>query len=186
MLERTRVTAYISAAALAAALAGCSSNNNSPTTPTPTPLPTPTAGVIVSQITGGALPAGVVAWVPFTTTEAGSLDATVDWTLASDDIDVYLTQGSCDVNTFGTTACPVLGYSESTTAKPEQAHVASAAAGTYTIFVNNLGPNDESVSYQVVLTSSATGAAPPVASSRASVVTPFQLKGRPRAGIQLK
>jgi hypothetical protein len=186
MTRLRRVPTYLSAVALTGSLAACGGGSSPTAAPTPTPTPTPPPPQVVSQVTGGSLPAGFIAWVVFTTARAGALDATVDWTFATNDLDVYLAQGSCDNNTIATTACPILGFSESTTAKPETAHVASAPAGTYTIFVNNLGPGDETVSYQVVLTPSATGTAPLTASSRSGEAVPFQLKGRPRGGIELK
>lgn len=180
------LAAYLSAAALAASLAACGGSSKSPAAPPPTPPPTPPPPRVVSQVTGASLPAGFVGWAVFTTTLAGALDATVDWTFATNDIDVYLTQGSCDFDTFNTAQCPVLGFSESTTAKPEMAHVASAAAGTYTVFVANVGPTDETLSYQVVLTPSATGTAPPSVSSRARDGASVQLKLRPRGWVELK
>jgi hypothetical protein len=176
MTTMRRVTAWLSAAALAVVL-GCCGGSSTPTTPTatptPTPAPTPTPTplpantIVVIHGSGASAPAGYIAWVPFTIGIAGDLDVTVDWVYATDDIDIYLTQGSCDSTTINTTACPILTYSESTTAKPEVLHLANAAPGTYTLFVNNLGPLDEAVSYQVLLTKSATGATNPTASSRA-------------------
>lgn len=124
--------------------------------------------------------------MPFTTTLAGSLEATVDWTFATNDIDVYLTQGSCDADTIGNAQCPILAFSESTTAKPEKIRVASAAAGTYILFVANVGPGDETISLQVVLTPTATGATPLSASSRTPEGLSFRPKFRPRGSVELR
>jgi hypothetical protein len=186
MTKLSRLATYPSAVALAAALAACGGSSKTPSAPPPTPPPTPPPPIVVSSVTGGSLPAGFVGWVAFTTASAGALDATADWTFAANDVDIYLAQGSCDNTTVFTTSCPVLAFSESPTAKPETAHVASAPAGTYTIFVFNAGPGDESVSYQVVLTPSATGAAPLTAASRASESLSHQFKTRPRGAIELK
>jgi hypothetical protein len=43
-------------------------------------------------------------------------------------------------------------------AKPRKISVTGAAAGTYTLIVGNAGPNDEAISYQVVLAPSASAA----------------------------
>jgi hypothetical protein len=55
---------------------------------------------------------------------------------------------------FAAQQCTVLGVTVSETAKPEKVNVSSAAAGTYTLFIENVGPGDESLSFQVVLTPS--------------------------------
>jgi len=186
MTKLRRFTPYLSAVALKTSLAGCGGSSNTPSTPTPTPTPTPPPPQVVSQITGAALPAGFFGGLPFTTTRAGALDATVDWTFTTNNVDVYIGQGSCDENTFATATCPVLAFSESPTAKPERVHLANAAAGTYTTVVANFGPTDESISFQVVLTPSATGAVPPTASSRTSEGLPLRLKTSPRGWVELK
>jgi hypothetical protein len=107
--------------------------------------------VIVAERTGVALPNGFIAWLPFPTSRAGRLDATVDWTLATNNLDVYLVRGECNYDQLAAGQCEVLVASESPTAKPETVRYESPAASTYTIFVNNLGPGEESVSFQVVL-----------------------------------
>jgi hypothetical protein len=107
--------------------------------------------VIVAQRTGVELRNGFIAWLPFPTSRAGRLDATVDWTLATNNLDVYLVKGECNYDQLAAGQCEVLTTSESRTAKPETLRYDSAAAATYTIFINNLGPGDESVSFQVVL-----------------------------------
>jgi hypothetical protein len=108
---------------------------------------------------GEPFEAEMIKWLPFNTTQRGALEATVDWTFASNDVDVYLVQGQCDFDRLVALQCPVLAFSESTTAKPERARVADAAAGAYTIFIANIGPGEESVSFQVVLTPSGSASA---------------------------
>jgi len=182
MLTRTRIP-RLAGVALAASLAACGGGTTDPTPiPTPTPAPTPKPPYVVSQLTAVTLEAEYVGWLPFTTTERGALDVTVDWTYAANDLDVYLGQGSCDGDSFDTPQCPLVAYSESSTAKPEKVHFDNAVAGTYTIFVGNAGPGDEAVSFQVVLTPSATAAA----STRAVRGVNVQPRIRPRGFVELK
>jgi hypothetical protein len=185
MTRLRRVPTFLSAAALTTALAGCGGSSTTPT-PTSTPTPTPPPPQVVFQVTGFSVPAGFAAGGSFTTSRAGALDATVDWTFATNDIDVFIGQGSCDENTFGTSQCPILAAAQSATAKPETIHLASAAAGTYTIVVANFGATDESASLQVVLTASATGIAPVTATRRSGEAASVQLKQPPRGWVELR
>jgi hypothetical protein len=82
--------------------------------------------------------------------------------------------------------CTVLVFSVSTTAKPERIRTGNAAAGTYTLFIENTGPGDESLSFQVVLTPSAAGAAPPSASSRGGRAVPLGQKRPSRGAVDLR
>jgi len=94
----------------------------------------------------------VFAFVPFTTSAQGTLDATVDWTLASNDIDLHLERGDCNCALVQTGACQDLASAESTTAKPEKLTVSAFSAGSYTLVVVNAGLGRESASYEVGLT----------------------------------
>jgi hypothetical protein len=91
-------------------------------------------------------------FVPFTTPALGTLDATVDWTVASNDIDVYLERGECTCAMALADACQDVASSESTTAKPEKLTVTNLSAGSYTLVIGNAGPGRESSSYEVGLT----------------------------------
>lgn len=144
--------------ALVAMLAACGGDKvTAPSPPAPTPPPPP-APVVVSQ-GSGSLEAGFLARIlPFTTTRAGTLDVTVDWTFASNDVDALITRGDCSFDQLMAMQCPILAFAVSTSAKPEKLTVSGAAAGTYTLFIENAGPTDESVAWQVVLTPSASSA----------------------------
>jgi hypothetical protein len=172
------------------ALAGCGGGGGGGSTapnpvPTPTPAPTPQ---VVSQGTGLALEANAVGWTTFTTTRAGALDVTVDWTYATNDVDVLIAKGTCDADQLEANQCAILTYSISTTAKPEKAHADSADAGAYTLFVENTGDRDDAVSFQVVLTPRATGDAGPQASSRrpAAEANPLGHKAPIRGRAELR
>jgi hypothetical protein len=136
---------------------GCGGSSGGPS-PIPTPVPTPTPPVVVSQ-GGGPIEAGFIVMAqPIVTTAAGRLDVTVDWTFASNDIDVLIARGACSFDQFDNGQCNIAAFSISTTAKPERISVSGAAAGLYTLFVENFGPGDDSASYQVVLSPGASSA----------------------------
>jgi hypothetical protein len=122
----------------------------------------------------------------FTTTRTGNLEATVDWTFPANDIDVLLTRGDCSFEQAEAGQCTVLVFSLSTTAKPEKIRTDGAAAGAYTLFVENSGPGDESVSFQVVLTPTTAAALPPSASSRAEQAMPLGHKRPPQGHVELR
>jgi hypothetical protein len=168
-------------------LSGCGGGSDTPTapkvTPTPTPLPPPQ---VVAQGTGLSLESEFVGRVPITTTRAGSLKATVDWTFATNDIDVALVRSNCTFDQFTAAQCQILSISASATAKPEVIQADGAAAGDYTLFIENTGPADETLSFQVVLTPSATASAPPSASTRAGGPGSLGLKRQPRGSIDLR
>jgi hypothetical protein len=102
----------------------------------------------------GSLEVDFIGRVPFTSSLPGRLDATVDWTFATNDVDAYLARGVCTFDQFFADECDLISLAQSATAKPERLSVASATLGSYTLFVDNLGPGDESLSWQVVLTPS--------------------------------
>ena len=177
-----RIVLGLAGGTLAVSLAACGGGSSSPTTQsTPRPTPTPPPPVVVAQ-GGGTLPAEFVTLRAFTTTVAGSLTATVDWTLVTNDMDIYLVSGTCTFDQFFAQQCPVLALSESSTAKPEQVTVAQAPAGSYTLFAYNVGPGDESWSFQVVLTPGASARA----ASEAGAIVFRGLKKQPRGVVELR
>jgi hypothetical protein len=132
------------------ATAACGSSK-SPTAPAPIPAP------VTSKIIEGAdtVPSLFILYVPFTTTATGTIAATVNWGVPANDIDVYLARGNhpCSVDQFNARTCTFLGFSESTSAKPETVSVPNLAAGEYTLYVFNTGDADDTISYEVTLTS---------------------------------
>src|SRR5688572_12660501 len=88
-------------------LPGCGSNTPTPVaSPTPTPPPPVTQSIVASG--GGSLPLLVLAPTPFTTGAAGTLDVTVDWTFATNNVDIYLARGGCSFDQFVTNQCNVV------------------------------------------------------------------------------
>jgi hypothetical protein len=148
------------------ALFGVSCGGNTPVNVTPpTTLPPPPAPPRV--VSEGAQPLEVefIGRTQFNITLAGRLDATVDWTFATNDLDVWLVRGDCSFEQFFDGGCTVLASSESATAKPERITAANAAPGLHSMFIGNAGPDDESLSWQVVLTPSGAASGPAGASS---------------------
>jgi hypothetical protein len=187
MSRGRRLCAYLSGAALAASLAACGGGGGGggPTTPTATPVPTPTPPVVVAS-GGGQVPGADLGRVAFTTTRTGNLEVTVDWTFATNDVDVALVRGDCSFDQFLGQQCTILAFSLSETAKPERIRSDNAAAGTYTLFIENVGPGAESVSFQVVLTPTTASAAPPSASSRGVQAMPLGQKRPLQGSVELR
>jgi len=143
-------------------LADCGGSNSS-TGPSPTPAPTPVTNVIFSG--GEAIASKFILYYPFTTTATGTIGVLVDWTFATNDVDIYLARGTvpCSLEQFNNRQCTWLGSAESTTAKPERLSVPNLAAGPYTLYIVNFGNTQESMSFQITLTSlpGATAASTP-------------------------
>jgi hypothetical protein len=135
----------------------------------------------VSQGVGLALESGFVGWVPFETSRSGNLEATVDWTFPETDIDVALVNAPCSFEQFVGAQCTFIAASASTTAKPEVVS-GSAPAGNYLLFIINAGARDETLSFQVVLTPSATASA----SRDSGPAAAWPQKGQPRGFVELQ
>jgi hypothetical protein len=159
----------------------CGGGSDTPNTPTPvtTPPPPPPAPTVVRQ-GAGPIPAETVGFVDFTTTLPGRLDVTVDWTFATNDVDIFIVRGSCTDDQLRNDTCPFLAMATSETAKPERLSVPNAAAGLYTLYVANFGSSDESVAFQAVLTPNASNLS---AAQSASTAARVELKG-PVLGIR--
>ena len=140
-------------------------------TPTPTPTPTPGGTNVIGQ-GSSALPPLTLLFVPFSATAAGTIGVSIDWTFASNDIDIFLAAGTnpCSVDQFSNQTCQFLGSAESATTKPETVSVPNLAAGPYTLYVVNWGDTDDSVGYQVTLTSPSGASASAVPSTSAGGV----------------
>jgi hypothetical protein len=140
-------------------LQGCGDKCNNPTDPGcgPSPTPTPSPAPVTRVISQGNGPIGgrTVSPVVFTTTASGTVGIEVNWTFATNDVDIFLARGSepCTLETFNNRTCGFIATEESNTMKPEKLSVAGLAAGTYTLYIANFGDTDESVAYQVTLTS---------------------------------
>lgn len=188
-MVRTRSLALRSFGALiSSALVACGGGSGPSTpTPTPTPVSTPPPPVLVLQDSGVELKSGYTARGLFTTTRAGALDVTVDWTYSTSDLDTAITRGECSFEQLEANQCTLLAWSVSETAKPEKMHVDSAEAGTYSLFIENTSGVDERFSAEVVLTPRATGGGGVSASSRGQGdQNPLGRKAPARGRIELR
>jgi hypothetical protein len=147
-------------ATIAVGLSGCGGDKVvNPTAPTPTPTPAAVTRVVSQG--SGPLGSVTVAPVVFITTASGAIGIEVNWTFATNDVDIFLARGSepCTLDTFNNRSCGFIATEESASMKPEKLTVPSLAAGTYTLYVANHGDTDESVAYQVTLTSASASSA---------------------------
>ena len=142
-----------------AGLSGCGGSSGGSTAPTAvaTPTPAPTPAPPVALLTGTfTLQNGFVGFFrTVTVPSTGLLEMTVDWTLASNDLDIALVRGACTVAMYEADTCDYVGFSVSETAKPEILRV-NVTAGTYTPMVDSYGPGDESGAVQIVFTAGAS------------------------------
>lgn len=94
-----------------------------------------------------------VAFVEVTVDAASVLTASADWTLASNDIDIYVTRRSCVAWNVVDLAgrCAALARTTAATAKPERLTV-DVTRGTYRVWVANFGRSVESGTLQATAT----------------------------------
>ena len=143
----------LSAVLLAALLPGCDGGSGPDPVPSTAPPPPPAPVTTVLDEGGfSGVPPGNGIGGSFDTTRAGDLEVIVDWTFASNNMDLLLFRGECSPEQFLAEECDVADVADSPTAKPERVGLANAAAGTYTLVVFNFGETEETFSYQVLLT----------------------------------
>jgi hypothetical protein len=142
--------------------------------------------VVISQIQGFFLRASFVSFANFSTTSVGTLEATLDWTFPANDLDVYITPGTCTFAQLTANQCTMIVFSESTVAKPERVRATNVVAGSYTIWVSNVGPGDETLSYQVVFTGNAAGGGAPGAASQSGADSPSFAKSTPGGAVEAR
>lgn len=135
-----------------AGLSACGGGGGSPTSSSVVATPQPCTQTTVFQ-GQGSLTASTIDQEPFTTTTAGRLDVTVDWTFATSDIGVYVVPAnSCALAQFNTRTCNFLIRSESG-AKPRKVSMANLSPGSYDLLLANFASQQESLSALVVLSS---------------------------------
>lgn len=129
-------------------LSGC--GGDSPTSPQQSPSPTPTPAPRRLLISQGSQ-SGIVNTGSYSlridTLSGGMLEARVDWTFPSNDLDIALGQGDC----FANPNCPILATSLGPE-KPKSLFVTIPTAGTYSLLWVNNGTSNESISWNVFLT----------------------------------
>lgn len=176
MTKPKRMVSLLSAGVLSLGLIACGGGegSSSPTAATPVtpPTPPPPVTTVIAQGSFTGLGPRVLGRLPpFTTTATSTLEAVVDWTHATNDVDIYLVRGTCAFEQFVAGRCDVVAFSESVSAKPERIRVAAAPAGTFELLIGNLGPTEEACSYQIFQTTGGSAAS----SSRAGQATRLEL-----------
>jgi hypothetical protein len=140
MLKRLCALALLSTAT-------CCSGNSTPLTPTP---------IKRAVVSGSAsLVAHSSRFVLYSTAVQGQLDLTVSWAGASDTVwvDMALT-ANCSSDQFVAGTCQFITSNRSASTAPQKTvSIPALSPGAYTLFIDNRGPADESVTYEVDLTS---------------------------------
>jgi hypothetical protein len=133
------------------ALSACSSSQPSQVTTTTTTLPPCTQTVLFQG--SGSVPPSFLDAEPFTVTTAGRLDVILDWTFASSPVGAYVVPaGQCNLTQFNNRSCTFILQSEPG-GKPKKVSVPSIAPGNYNLLIGNFASQDESVTTQVILSS---------------------------------
>ena len=132
----------------------CSTSPTAPgCSPPPTTLPAQVRSVIASGNCSGLDVNFLCFFDPFTTSQKGDLDITVDWTFPESNIQVMVSSGTCTLDQINGGQCSFITSSlAANTPKPRVLTVKAVAAGSYTLYVGNRGPKSESVSAQIGLT----------------------------------
>jgi hypothetical protein len=103
----------------------------------------------------------------FSVPDSGRLDITMDWTNPASPIGIYLVPANtCTLAEFNTRSCNFLVSSEPSSVKPRKISVPNFNAGNYRWIIANFSTNDESISYQFVLSK---GSCPALAGAVPSV-----------------
>ena len=157
----------------------CGGNQvTSPGSSPPPPTMAPCTQVTVFQ-GGAAFPPSTLDTESFSTSTTGRLDVTLDWTFPDSRFGVYVVQGACNLQQFNARSCNFLLRSD-TGPKPRRVSAPNVAAGSYSLLIGNFGSQNESVSTQVVLSSSTC---PPLAAATAQSQTHDLQIGGQRTGI---
>jgi hypothetical protein len=164
----SRVAVLLTAVFSVVACGGGGSSN-------PTPVPTPTPAPVRTVVAQGSMQIGApdddftyYDYVTFNTSASGRLETTVNWTYPSNSVFMYVAEGDCTGDKFEnddcpggpTCACRFSVMSEAVNPKPRVLTVSNASPGLHTLVLWNLGPREESCSYQAVLTTGVGSVAP--------------------------
>lgn len=144
------VTVALAMAAVALPSCGGGSTSSTPVTTTTT---LPCTQAILFQ-GGGTQPARALVRVPFTIVTTARLDVIFDWTIASNLFGLYVVSaGSCPIEQFNAGSCNFLMRSETAT-KPRKVSVPDIPPGSYQMLVANYGSQDDSVTTQIIQSTS--------------------------------
>jgi hypothetical protein len=134
------------ALALVVGLTACGGGGGSNSGPSnlPAPTPAPVRSVIGNfTFNLGAIDLSQPVEVTVSGSGTGTVDATVQWTFASNDVDLYLTDRNCNATSiFNLGNCNILARADSFTTKPEVIN-ARLGSGVYRLYIYNDGPGGE-------------------------------------------
>jgi hypothetical protein len=176
MLDWRRSRSYLAATAAAALLGACGGSNGPGKCPDGTTgvppncmsiqvSPPPCTQTTVESGAGPVKPSTLYHF-DFSVPDSGRLDITLDWTTPANAFGIYLVPvNTCTLAEFNARSCDFLVRSESTM-KPRKISVANFNAGNYRWLIANFSNNDESISYQFVLSK---GSCPALAGAAPSV-----------------
>jgi len=82
----------------------------------------------------------------------GTLDATVEWTFAANDLDIYVTAQACTAQMFESELCSYKAKADSTATKPEHVSFGVSSGDKYRFWIVNFGPQQESGTFNAILT----------------------------------
>jgi hypothetical protein len=145
-----------------------------PTTTTTTTLPAQTRTIIGTGSCPDVGIDGLCFFDPFTTSQRGDLDVTLDWTFPEDIIQVLVSNGSCTLDQINASQCTFISSSpQSATPKPRVITIKGVAAGTYQLYAGNRGPKTEAFSVQVGLTTPGTASSAAATKFEAAIGHPY-------------
>lgn len=90
--------------------------------------------------------------IEITGSGSGTLDAAVEWTFASDDVDIYVTAVACTPDMFAAERCAYKTKADSATTKPERVSFGVSAGDKHRFWIVNFGPQRESGTFVATLT----------------------------------
>lgn len=135
-----------SAFALVVGLTACGGGSSGPTSSSSgNNNPPPPVRSVIGNFTFSLQPLAMTQPVEVTVSGSGTgtVDATVQWTFASNDVDLFLTDRNCGATSiFNIGNCNILARADSFTNKPEVI-TRQLGAGVYRLYVYNDGPGGE-------------------------------------------
>ena len=149
--NQNRNVAMVVLSLLAVPYWGCGgSSSSSPSTPTAVATPAPCVQSTLFQ-GQGEIPPSTLLSLDVAVPTAGRLDLLADWTFATNNVGLYLVQGTCTLAQFNARTCNFLGRFE-TTVKPKRGSV-NVTPGTFTVLLANFGSQQDAGVVQVILSS---------------------------------
>lgn len=159
----------LAAITLGVSLVACGGSDSSPTAQaTPVSTPTPPQPQVVSQGTGVSICRNCASWFYYSLQSGGNTAVTLDYSFADSLLYLWTTPGRCSYEMSNAGQCV---WTRSQAAGKPSRFTLVLGAGDQTLVIDNRGPHDETVSFQVVFTPSTSSAA----QSRLAVGNPVQL-----------